>query len=189
MAVLDRAAPQTHCVTLKQGTLGKTCLCVARLLFHHPEETHKSSEVEEDASVWWLICFLFVCLFAPRCSVPAAKIHRGKKQKPVHSWSFTHQSQKAFCPGCRLVYIFISRATSQMYHVASRDLSVAEKTPVKMTLKPDLMLYNDQERNQIESFSSISACFVFQSYKDVKKYKYIYKRFIKTVITEAVHWI
>lgn len=90
---------------LKHWILGKTCLCVARMLVQGRviSVTEKfglflfQNSTNHRGRRWWLLS-LFFFFFAPWCSVPAVVFHQGRKGKwkpfQIHL-SFTHQSPDA----------------------------------------------------------------------------------------------
>lgn len=89
---------------LKHWILGKTCLCVARMLVQGRviSVTEKfglflfQNSTNHRGRRWWLLSLFF--FFAPWCSVPAVVFHQGRKGKwkpfQIHL-SFTHQSPDA----------------------------------------------------------------------------------------------
>lgn len=91
---------------LKHWILGKTCLCVARMLVQGRviSVTEKfglflfQNSINHRGRRWWLLSLFFFFFFAPWCSVPAVVFHQGRKGKwkpfQIHL-SFTHQSPDA----------------------------------------------------------------------------------------------
>lgn len=90
---------------LKHWILGKTCLCVARMLVQGRviSVTEKfglflfQNSTNHRGRRWWFLSLFFIFFFAPWCSVPAVVFHQGRKGKPfqIHFRSFTHQSPDA----------------------------------------------------------------------------------------------